>query len=279
MMKRVGYQSWTPDNLLVESTHNDLVYYTTRWDALCPYIEVNEEMLASVPRPFIVYALPPDSSFGVPINDHYGLVDTKSPAFWADERRRRKFHELDKMFRNFTVTETVIAGSTLTFDDLYEMGGTHFENCYIDDREIEGFIDYVRTLDVLVIHVHSPEGELVLTDVSVVLPKYNQLYGSFCQWNRDFKNKSPGIYACLLASRWAQRNNLRYYNLGPVGDYGYKNLFVTDLEPIYSLVLTELDDPLALDLTSPLHTDFRMSDWNRVYREQPRPVIRMRRAG
>ena len=279
MMKRVGYQSWTPDNLLVESTHNDLVYYTTRWDALCPYIEVNEEMLASVPRPFIVYALPPDSSFGVPINDHYGLVDTKSPAFWADERRRSKFHELDKMFRNFTVTETVIAGSTLTFDDLYEMGGTHFENCYIDDREIEGFIDYVRTLDVLVIHVHSPEGELVLTDVSVVLPKYNQLYGSFCQWNRDFKNKSPGIYACLLASRWAQRNNLRYYNLGPVGDYGYKNLFVTDLEPIYSLVLTELDDPLALDLTSPLHTDFRMSDWNRVYREQPRPVMRMRRAG
>jgi hypothetical protein len=132
---------------------------------------------------------------------------------------------------------------------------------------------------VLVIHVHSPEGELVLTDVSVVLPKYNQLYGSFCQWNRDFKNKSPGIYACLLASRWAQRNNLRYYNLGPVGDYGYKNLFVTDLEPIYSLVLTELDDPLALDLTSPLHTDFRMSDWNRVYREQPRPVMRMRRAG
>ena len=279
MMKRVGNQSWTPDNLLVESTHNDLVYYTTRWDALCPYIEVNEEMLASVPRPFIVYALPPDSAFGVPINDHYGLVDTKSPAFWADERRRRKFHELDKMFRNFTVTETVIAGSTLTFDDLYEMGGTHFENCYIDDREIEGFIDYVRTLDVLVIYVHSPEGELVLTDVSVVLPKYNQLYGSFCQWNRDFKNKSPGIYACLLASRWAQRNNLRYYNLGPVGDYGYKNLFVTDLEPIYSLVLTELDDPLALDLTSPLHTDFRMSDWNRVYREQPRPVMRMRRAG
>jgi hypothetical protein len=120
---------------------------------------------------------------------------------------------------------------------------------------------------------------LVLTDVSVVLPKYNQLYGSFCQWNRDFKNKSPGIYACLLASRWAQRNNLRYYNLGPVGDYGYKSLFVTDLEPIYSLVLTELDDPLALDLTSPLHTDFRMSDWNRVYREQPRPVMRMRRAG
>ena len=279
MIKRVGNQSWTPDNLLVESTHNDLVYYTTRWDALCPYIEVNEEMLASVPRPFIVYALPPDSAFGVPINDHYGLVDTKSPAFWADERRRRKFHELDKMFRNFTVTETVIAGSTLTFDDLYEMGGTHFENCYIDDREIEGFIDYVRTLDVLVIYVHSPEGELVLTDVSVVLPKYNQLYGSFCQWNRDFKNKSPGIYACLLASRWAQRNNLRYYNLGPVGDYGYKNLFVTDLEPIYSLVLTELDDPLALDLTSPLHTDFRMSDWNRVYREQPRPVMRMRRAG
>ena len=280
MMKRVGYQSWTPDNLLVESTHNDLVYYTTRWDALCPYIEVNEEMLASVPRPFIVYALPPDSAYGVPINDHYGLVDTMSPAFWADERRRRKFHELDKMFRNFTITETVIKGSTLTFDDLYEMGGTHFENCYIDDREIEGFIDYVRTLDVLVIHVHSPEGELVLTDVSVVLPKYNQLYGSFCQWNRAFKNKSPGLYACLLASRWAAQNGFRYYNLGPVGDYGYKSLFVTDHEPIYSMVLTDLDHPLALDPTSPLHTDFNVEDWNRIYRVcEPLPLKIKRAVG
>ena len=48
-VKRVGYQSWTDENLLVESEHNDIVYYTTRWDALCPYIDVSEEMLKKVP--------------------------------------------------------------------------------------------------------------------------------------------------------------------------------------------------------------------------------------
>jgi hypothetical protein len=75
------------------------------------------------------------------------------------------------------------------------------------------------------------------------------------------------MYACLLACRWAARNNYRYYNLGPVNDYGYKSLFVTDFEPIYSLALTDPDHPLALDRSSPLHTDFRKKDWNRVYRK------------
>ena len=70
-VRHVGYQSWTEDNLLVESDHNDILYYTTRWDALCPYINVSEEMINFAPRPFVVYALPPDSPYGVPINDKY----------------------------------------------------------------------------------------------------------------------------------------------------------------------------------------------------------------
>ena len=114
--------------------------------------------------------------------------------------------------------------------------------------------------------MHSPEGELVLTDVSVILPKYNQLYGSFCQWNRDFKTRSPGNYACLLACRWAARNGLRYYNLGPVDDYGYKALFVTDYEPIYAMALVDLDHPLAQDPTSPLKIDFKPEELNQIYR-------------
>jgi arginyl-tRNA--protein-N-Asp/Glu arginylyltransferase len=100
----------------------------------------------------------------------------------------------------------------------------------------------------------------------MVLPERNQVYGSFCQWNPDYRNRSPGIYACLLAARWTAKNNYRYYNLGPVGDYGYKSLFVTDFEPIYGLALTDLDHALALDETSPLHTDFKRSEWNQIYR-------------
>ena len=90
-VKRLGFQSWTKDNLYVESDHNDILYYTSRWDALCPYIDVTEEMLADAPKPFIVYAVPPDSRFGVPINDRYGMVDVTTPGFWDEERRARKF--------------------------------------------------------------------------------------------------------------------------------------------------------------------------------------------
>ncbi len=267
LVHRVGFQSWTDENLIVESDHNGILYYTTRWDALCPYINVTEEMLEQAPKPFIVYGLPPDSAFGVPINDRYGLVDVSSPGFWVEERRARKFKEYDKHFRNFTSTEEVISGASLTYQDIYAMGGAHFESCYIDRREVEGFIDYIQNLDVLILRVFDADGSVVLIDVSILLPDYNQVYGSFCQWDRAYKNRSPGMYACLLACRWAARNNYRYYNLGPVNDYGYKSLFVTDLQPIYSLAMTEPDHPLALDRTSPLHTDFRKKDWNRMYRK------------
>ncbi len=265
---RVGHQSWTTDNLYVESYHEEILYYTSRWDALCPYIEVNEEMIAKAPRPFVVYAIPPDSRFGVQINDKYGMVDAASEAFWNDERRARKFREFDKQYKEFTYSEQVIPGKDLSFDDMIELGGDHFEKYWIDDREVEGFIDYVQDLDVLVLQMHAPDGTLVLTDVSIVLPKYDQLYGSFCQWNRDFKNKSPGNYACLLASRWAAKHGLRWYNLGPVDDYGYKSLFVTDYEPIYAMALVDPQHPLATDPTSPLKIDFRPEDLNRIYRNE-----------
>ena len=265
---RVGHQSWTTDNLYVESYHEEILYYTSRWDALCPYIEVNEEMIAKAPRPFVVYAVPPDSRFGVQINDKYGMVDTASEAVWRDERRARKFREFDKQYKEFTYSEQVIPGKDLSFDDMIELGGDHFEKYWIDDREVEGFVDYVRDLDVLVLQMHAPDGTLVLTDVSIVLPKYDQLYGSFCQWNRDFKNKSPGNYACLLASRWAAKHGLRWYTLGPVDAYGYKSLFVTDYEPIYAMALVDPEHPLATDPTSPLKIDFRPEDLNRIYRNE-----------
>jgi hypothetical protein len=262
----LGYQSWTEDNLCVESFHEETRYFTSRWDALCPYVDVNPDMLRLARKPFIVYALPPEGPYGVPINDKYGLVDVASPGFWVDARRERKFRELDKMFRGFEVTEMVIPGREITAQYLFEIGEVHFASYDIHDREIEGFVDYVRKLDVVVIKVTAPNGDVVLHDVSVVLPKRNQVYGSFCQWNPDYRNRSPGIYACLLAARWTAKNNYQYYNLGPVGDYGYKALFVTDFEPIYGLALTDVNHALALDETSPLHTDFKRSEWNQIYR-------------
>ena len=260
------HQSWNAENLCVESYHEEILYYTSRWDALCPYVNVSPEMIAMAQKPFIVYAIPPESPYGVPINDKYGLVHAGSEAFWTEERRSRKFKELDKLCKDLVVTTSVIAGKNVSLEDVYAMGGEHFANYYIHDQEVEGFVDYIRDLDILLIQVHAANGDLVLTDVSILLPERNQVYGSFCQWSRDYKNKSPGIYACLLASRWTANNGYQYYNLGPVDDYGYKTLFVTDHEPIFALALTEANHPLALDTTSPLHTDFKPEVWNQIRR-------------
>jgi hypothetical protein len=57
--------------------------------------------------------------------------------------------------------------------------------------------------------------------------------------------------------------------LGPVDDYVYKALFVTDFEPIYALALIDPDHPLATDPSSPLITDFKPHELNQVYRHQP----------
>jgi hypothetical protein len=263
---RLSHQSWTPDNLCVESFHQDIRYYTCRWDALCPYIDVDAEMLAMAKKPFIVYAVPPEGPYGVPITDHYGLVHVKAPDFWRDPLRERKFKKLDKAFKGFRTTERVVAGKDLTLEQLFVLGGEHFSAYEIHDLEVSGLLDYVQNLDTLIIQVHADSGELVLTDVSILLPARQQVYGSFCQWNYAFKNRSPGLYACLLASRWAARHGYRHYNLGPVGDYPYKNLFVTDLEPIYAIAITDPHHPLALDSTSPLHTDFSPEAWNQIYR-------------
>jgi hypothetical protein len=264
----VGHQSWTKDNLWVPSYHEKILYFTTRWDALCPYIDVTEEMLAMAPKPFVVYAIPSSSEFGVPINDRYGLVDTQSDEFWDSPLRIRKFRELDKQFKNFHYSEKVIDGISLTIENLYNLGGDHFANYFIDPKEVAGFIDYVRDLKVLIIEVFSNTGDKVLSDVSIILKEQNQLYGSFCQWNRAYKNRSPGIYACLLAARWAKYHGFRFYNLGPVDDYSYKSLFITDYEPIYGIALTDVNHPILLDKTSPLHVDFTEDQVNRIYRNK-----------
>jgi hypothetical protein len=263
---RVGYQTWNQDNLCVESYHEDILYYTSRWDALCPYIDVTPEMLQMAAKPFIVYAVPPESPYGVPINDKYGLVDVAAEAFWTEPRRQRKFKELEKLCKRFSVTESVVQGHTLTVEDVYEMGGVHFETYYIHPQEVAGFVDYIQNLDVLIIRAFSEEGDLVLTDVSLLLPERKQVYGSFCQWNPLYKNRSPGIFACLLASKWAAKNGYLCYNLGPVDDYGYKALFVTHFEPIFAVAMTDENHPLALDTQSPLHTDFSPDVWNQINR-------------
>ena len=61
-VQSLAHQTWTPENLCVESFHEQVKYYTSRWDGLCPYIDVTPQMLAAAKKPFIVYALPPEAT-------------------------------------------------------------------------------------------------------------------------------------------------------------------------------------------------------------------------
>ena len=70
---RLKHQTWTEKSLCVKSFHEDILYHTTRWDALCPYVDVSEQMLAMAEKPLLIYALPPESDWGNPIRDAYGL--------------------------------------------------------------------------------------------------------------------------------------------------------------------------------------------------------------
>lgn len=266
----LGHQSWTARSLCVDSYHGDIAYFTTRWDALCPYIDVNEELLRMARRPLVVYALPPESDWGHPIRDAYGLAAVRQPGYWSDDRRARKFKELRKLNSRFIHQVDLVPGASVDVEKLSSWGGQHFARFEIDARELEGFVDYVKELDVLVLQVHTPQGEHVLTDVSMVLPERSQVYGSFCQWNPTYRKYSPGLYACLLAAQWTLDQGYAFYNLGPVGDFPYKALFVNQFEPIYSLALCPVDHPLMLDPTSPLFTDFESRDWNRLERDSKR---------
>lgn len=264
---RLGHQSWTASNLFVHSYHDEIAYFTTRWDALCPYIDVNEAMLRVAPQPLLIYALPPESEWGHPIRDAYGLVAVREEGYWTEGRRARKFKELRQKHRRFDHSVQQIPGAMLTAKDIEAWGSEHFARYEIDPAEVDGFLDYVSDLDLLVLQVRDTEGDVVLTDVSIILPERGQLYGSFCQWNPSYRNYSPGLYACLLAAQWTYDNGYEYYNLGPVGDFPYKRLFINQVEPIYSLALCPSDHPLMLDPSSPLHTDFLSSDWNRLERK------------
>jgi hypothetical protein len=265
---RLGYQSWTKHNLCIDSFHGDIAYFTTRWDALCPYIAVNETMLQMAEKPLIVYALPPESPWGHPIRDAYGLVRVRERGYWDDGYRQRKFKKLRAKHQKYNHHIDCLPGSDLTRQQLLAWGGEHFSRYGILEKELDGFLDYVRYLELLVFQVKDPMGETVLTDVSVIMPERGQVYGSFCQWNPAFRNDSPGLYACLLAAQWTYEQGYETYNLGPVGDYPYKSLFVNDVEPIYSLAICPPEHALMRDAGSPLWADFEVSDWNRLERNQ-----------
>ncbi|NBO96879.1 MAG: GNAT family N-acetyltransferase, partial [Betaproteobacteria bacterium] len=258
---RLKHQSWSEKSLCVRSLHAKTVYYTTRWDALCPYVDVSEQLLAMAKKPLLIYALPPESDWGNPIRDAYGLVNVGALDYWADCRRARKFKELRNKHRGHIHHVEVIDGSTISRELMMSWGGRHFARYGVTPQEIDGFIDYVGNLKVLVLRVETAAGLNILTDVSILLPERGQVYGSFCQWNPAFSNLSPGLYACLLAAQWTLDNGYETYNLGPVGDYPYKRLFVNRVEPIYSLAICPADHPLTQDRTSPLFTDFERRDW------------------
>ena len=128
--QEVGHQSWNSRNLYVKSYHNDILYYTTRRDALCPYIEVTEETLERAPKPFIAYAMPPDSVYGVPINDHYGFVGVTSEEDIDDDLVLAGLEVLDDQQR------LVLPGQQHVTDPALDEGHGRGAGPGVEDRDV-----------------------------------------------------------------------------------------------------------------------------------------------
>jgi hypothetical protein len=113
----VGYQSWNQDNLCVDSYHEDTLYYTSRWDALV--LSRCTQSAGDGQKPFIVYAVPPESSYGVPSMTNMGWPMSRLKAF-GQSPDDKEIQRIRKLCRSLNVTESVVPGSSLSYDDVYE---------------------------------------------------------------------------------------------------------------------------------------------------------------
>lgn len=119
---QVGYQTWNQNNLCVESYHEDIFVLHLEMGCLVPLHRCHARDVANGGQAFHRLCGTPESPYGVPINDKYGLVDVAAEGFWTEPRRQRKFKELEKLCKRFTVTESVVPGHALSIQNVYEMG-------------------------------------------------------------------------------------------------------------------------------------------------------------
>jgi NADPH:quinone reductase-like Zn-dependent oxidoreductase len=117
-------------------------------------------MLEMAEKPLIVYALPPESPWGHPIRDAYGLVRVRESGYWEDGYRQRKFKKLRAKHRAYHHEVACMQGSKLTKQQLLAWGGEHFARYGISEKELDGFLDYVRHLEFIASRITAVNGTI-----------------------------------------------------------------------------------------------------------------------
>jgi hypothetical protein len=79
----------------------------------------------------------------------------RESGYWEDGYRQRKFKKLRAKHSTYHHEVACMQGSNLTKRQLLAWGGEHFARYGISEKELDGFLDYVRHLELLVFEVRD----------------------------------------------------------------------------------------------------------------------------
>jgi hypothetical protein len=225
---------------IIKKEANGRDYYTSSSQALCPYTCITEEEILAAPKPLIMESIHPDLGIGIkgPLLNR-AIIDIppdwspKRKKEWRQIRRRNEAHRID-------IEE--IEGNSLDLSTVRELGGDHLERIEIIDEEIEGLLDFVAEKTCIIITVVDGEKTIAI-DFSTI--DGQMIHGIFCNWDREYKFNSPGLFSTLICVEYAEKRGLKVYNMGVVEDHDYKLKLATRLEQSCGIVFCDEDEPLV----------------------------------
>ncbi len=234
----------TIKTVYLQEHHKGLPYYYLPEDALCPYVSITLDEVLEAPEPFFVYNIREECGVGVPAARGRNVI--VEPRLWTDVQRKR-FQKLSKAFSGFQSMVTVGWIDSLDVSTVMGWGGDHFLYYHVTVKDVKAMLTWGEGLRYLLLQVATREGELVLTDFSILTK--TECCAIFCDWAEKFRAISPGIYACILAAEETERRGLGRYNLGI--EYPYKLSMATSLETTYGVAKLPPSHPFLDDPTGP----------------------------
>jgi hypothetical protein len=225
---------------IIKKEANGSVYYTTNSQALCPYSHISEEEILAAPKPFVLESVHPDLGIGIrdPLLNR-AVIDL--PPDWSN-KRKKEWRQIRRRNEKHRIDIKEIDASRLDLPTVRKLGGEHFELIKITDEEIEGLLEFIAEKPCVVITI-SDENETIAIDFSVI--EGQTIHGIFCDWDREYKYYSPGLFSTLVCLDYAVGKGLTEYNMGVVEEHEYKLKLATRLEPSYGIMFCDEDEPLV----------------------------------
>ncbi|MBN2127531.1 MAG: GNAT family N-acetyltransferase [Candidatus Diapherotrites archaeon] len=192
------------------------LFYWTLFDyGILPYSELEEKDIESLPTPFFLFDLHPDSKIGFVSNraDSVTNIITLTESFESlkiDSDLRKDLKRIEKKNADTTIIENeenALEKSKKWFQELWHEPEDELE------RRIELWKEKAYTL--------SAYNGNELLGVHIAMKDKDTAYYMGCWWNREHKSKSIPTFLLKKDIENAIKNKLKYYDLG-IGDEPYK---------------------------------------------------------